>query len=443
MARYRKKSFSNTMKQGEVTVARRGNVISIYRMDRPSCASNFLRKLQAGIDEGYKSFSIRWLGELVYPEACVPIAGIIAFYKENYQIKFSYDLPKESYLKHCHFSQPIVQDAQQLKEELFPFDKLYRYSSSTQVASLSKAYIDGLSKLVECGEGVLNGLTWCISEVMDNVLLHSDAGHGFVMAQYHQEKKTLAICVYDSGIGIYNSLSKSKHKPKTASDAISLAVQEGIGDGKGQGNGLFGLYQVIAENKGSLKISSGPSSIMWKSNKEMEKSDHLRFISREFGATSVVFILKLQNTIDIQSAFSSIGGYDGFDIRIDNMITDDGVYLYDVFENSTGTATRESGELLRNDVINIIRRTKEKLVLDFQGVQTVSSSFVDEFIAKLVIRLGFLKFNHFVKLINMNDDISFLIERSLYMRIHDDWENRNSTVEQKVAKHSRPQKGDR
>ena len=170
----------------------------------------------------------------------------------------------------------------------------------------------------------------------------------------------------------------------------------------------------------------------------MEKYDHLRYISREFGATSVVFILKLQNTIDIQSAFSSIGGYDGFDIRIDNMITDDDAYLYDAFENSTGTATRESGELLRNDVINVIRRTNGKIILDFQGVQTVSSSFVDEFIAKLVIRLGFLKFNHFVKLINMNDDISFLIERSLNMRIHDDWENRNSTVEQKVAKHSRP-----
>ena len=57
-------------------------------------------------------------------------------------------------------------------------------------------------------------------------------------------------------------------------------------------------------------------------------------------------------------------------------------------------------------------------------MKTVSSSFADEFIAKMVLRLGFVQFNQLVKLVNVNEDVKFLIERSLYMRISDEWKGR-------------------
>lgn len=406
------------------TVHRDENVITIYRMNHPSCASAFLWCLKDGIKEGYTSFVIVWEGELVYPDTCVPIAGIIAFFKENYNIEFIYELKPNCYLEHCGFMEPFVKSELEISAEVYPFDKLYRYSNSMQVAALTQAFIDGLSHQAECSDGVLAGLTWCINEVMDNVLLHSEAGQGFVMAQYHQVKKTIAICVYDSGIGIYNSLRKSKHKPRTEIDAISLAIQEGVGDGKGQGNGLFGLYQVVKENKGAFSITSGKSAIMWTPQQDMKKYEHLPVLTRDFHATSIDFRLNLCNAINIQTAFSTIGGFDGFDIRIDNMIQDDDTYVYDVFSNGIGTATRESGEFLRNDVMNTLTRIKQKIILDFNGVKTVSSSFADEFIAKMVVRLGFIQFNQLVKLVNVNEDVKFLIERSLYMRISDEWKGR-------------------
>ena len=414
------------------TVRRKGNVITIYRLDHPSCVSGFLWYIKSGIKEGIHSFIIQWEGELVYPDACVPIAGIIAFFKENHSITFTYCLPKNCYLDHCGFIEPYTKTAQEIASEQNPFDKLFRYSNSAQVAALTQAIIDGLSHQTECSPGVLTGLTWCINEVMDNVLVHSNAGHGFVMAQYHQAKKTIAICVFDSGIGIYQSLKKSKHRPKTHMDAITLAIQEGVGDGKGQGNGLFGLYQVVAENKGALSITSGRASIIWKSQQEMRKYDDLPSISNEFLCTSVDFRLNLCNDINIQNAFSTIGGFDGFDIRIDNMLQDDNSYVYDVFSNSMGTATRESGAFLRNDVINTITRINQRIVLDFNGVKTVSSSFADEFIAKLVLHFGFIQFNQLVKLINVNEDVKFLIERSLYMRISEEWKGRYKSVRKKV-----------
>ena len=106
---------------------------------------------------------------------------------------------------------------------------------------------------------------------------------------------------------------------------------------------------------------------------------------------------------------------------VDYMIQDDDSIKYDIFSNSMGTATRESGEFLRNDILNILTRTNAGIILDFAGVKTVSSSFVDELIAKLVLRLGIIKFNQLIRMINMNDDVKFLCERSIYMRIYEAW----------------------
>ena len=257
---------------------------------------------------------------------------------------------------------------------------------------------------------------------MDNVLVHSGAGYGFVMVQYHQGKNAIAICVYDSGIGIYNSLRHSEHQPLAAIDAITLAVQEGVGDGLGQGNGLFGLYQIVSDNNGALTITSGPASVMWSAQKEMKKFTNLPFISKRYNATTIDYRLNLSNTINIQKAFKSIGGFDGFDVRLDYMIQDDNTMKYDVFKNSIGTATREAGSYLRNDILNTITRAQTGLILDFAGVRTVSSSFADELVAKLVLKLGLIKFNQLIRMINVNENVKFLCERSVYMRIHDEWD---------------------
>ena len=104
------------------------------------------------------------------------------------------------------------------------------------------------------------------------------------------------------------------------------------------------------------------------------------------------------------------------------MIQDDNTMKYDVFKNSIGTATREAGSYLRNDILNTITRTQTGLILDFAGVRTVSSSFADELVAKLVLKLGLIKFNQLIRMINVNENVKFLCERSVYMRIHDEWD---------------------
>ena len=411
----------NFIRKNRENITRDNNVIRINKLDHPLCVNEFLYCLFDGAERGYKDFRIFSHATAIFPNACVPIAGIIEYYKKKKEIDFNFDFNSKDYLHTCGFDiGGYYYDKDTYYQNLF--DKIFYYNSSQQVADLTQSYIDYLSKIEICAEGVLDGLTWCINEVLDNVLIHSNADCGFIMAQYHPQTKHIAVCVYDYGIGIYNSLKSSKHQPKTNSDAISLAIQEGVGDGQGQGNGLYGLYEIIQNNNGSLTITSGNASLMF-GNNELKKNDNNKFLSYDNLATIIDFQLDLSSEIDIKKAFKNIGEYDGWDARIDDMLNADDIIEYDIFNNCQGTATRKAGELLRKDICNIFSRSKSIMHLDFSNVKSVSSSFIDELIAKMVLNYGFVKFNTYFKLINMNPTVEFLCNRSVYMRVHESWSN--------------------
>lgn len=404
------------------SVTREDNNIYIHKLNRPLCVSNFIRMMYDGLLRGYEDFCIHWVGQgtPVYPNACVPIAGIIEYYRQK-GIKFHIDIATSEYLSGCNFVSPSYLSDSEICALRNPFDQVFRYDTSAQVAMFTQKCVDCISRQTVCKEGVLESLIWCINEVMDNVLLHSQSTAGYVMAQFHSQNNHIAICVSDTGIGIYNSLKPSVHHPAKALDALTLAIQEGIGDGQGQGNGLFGLYQIVQTNGGRLTLTSGPASLMLTEDLGLQKYDNLPCIDRSFQGTTVDFQLDLNRAVDIKAAFSSIGGFDGFDIRIDNMLQENNNLLYDVFENCEGTATREAGCLLRNDVINTVRRANCKICLDFSKIATVSSSFIDEFIAKMIIEMGIVNFNQIVSILGMNDTVKHLCERSIYMRIFEEW----------------------
>lgn len=407
----------------------RDDTIVIYRMDHPSCVTSFIRKVNLAIKRKKQVLTIKCECDKssIFPDACLPIAALIQNYKKLYNIEFNIIVPEGSYLKKCDFETPQHPSVDEIKQIRNPLDKIFMYTmdSDGQVANLVQSYIDCISRTTQCEDGVLSGLIWCINEVMDNVLVHSKESTGYIMAQYHRTKKNLAICVYDCGTGIYNSLYEGEHKPKSEIDALTMALQEGVGDGLGQGNGLFGLFQIVSENGGKLIIASGKSSIVLKKG-ELDKYENGAIINENHPGTIVDFQLNLSKKIDIKKALKSLDsgvGFDGFDIRIDNMWQDDNCLRYDVYEHSSGTGTRKAGEELRNDVLNIIRKEKAPIVLDFKSVHMCSSSFIDEFVAKMMLEMGVVEFTNLVKLDNMNDEVSHLCERSIFMRVHKDWQN--------------------
>lgn len=409
-------------------VERKDNAITLNRLNHPKCVSDFIYCIKDCLSLGYKEIRISSKAQRIYPNACVPVSGIIQHFI-NKDITFAFDLNETSYLNRIHFSLPLYfsSDADLDAAYTYPFDKIYKFDSSWQVAKLSQAYVDHISHLAVCECGVIDSISWCINEVMDNVLTHSASQEGYVMAQFHPSTKHVAFCVYDAGIGIYNSLKHSKHRPQSEIDALTLAIQEGVSDGKGQGNGLYGLYASVLRNKGILSLTSGGSSIMLTSTGTINKFGHVPYLSATEKSTIVDFQINLDSAFDFSTIFSSIGQYEVFDSRIDDMLRETDEFIhYNVFENSQGTGTREAGAKLRNDVINIFRRGKRVVILDFSQVQTISSSFIDEFIAKLVLHFGFVAFNKYIRIVNMNKNVALLCERSFYMRVSDEWQNRKT-----------------
>ena len=408
-------------------ITSKNNTITIHNMVNSNCVYDFMRILHNVVcSKGYSDVIIISHPDGVFPNVCVPIAGIINFYRAKYNVGFSYHIGDSDYLSSCCFDFPrnfsIDVDGDS------PLNRIFYYETSKQVADITQSLINKLSFLAECEIGVLDGLNWCINEVMDNVLVHSNTGRGYIMAQYHQQSHKIAICVYDSGIGIYSSMKDSSHKPKSEADAISLAIQEGVGDGKGQGNGLYGLYSTICHNKGTLSITSGGALLSVDTEGIINKKTTKIYLDRQRKSTLVDFQMNLDKGIDFDSVFPSMSCYDG---RLDDLYDErKECIVYDVYKESLGTATREAGDLLRNDIMNILKRTDDVIHLDFSKVQMVSSSFIDEFIAKLFLSLGFITFNNRIRIIRMNKIVQGLCQRSLYMRIHAEWETekRNNSV---------------
>lgn len=407
------------------------NVITIYKLENQFCVSDFIRAMEKALKyirrKNIASIIIKCLCSRnhIFPDACVPIAALICEYQTTFNININVDIGENSYLKSCHFNNPLNLSPEQIKKTKNPLNKIFMYSASnengSQAVALNQAFVDYMSRTVECEEGVLSGMLWCIYEVMDNVLIHSESNYGYIMAQYHKKTNRLAICIYDCGIGIYNSLIKGSIKPTSELDSIKLSITEGISDGQGQGNGLYGLSQFIKANGGRLVISTGSSTLEYKNDKLKEWSNN-PVLSKENRSTTIDFQLELSKKTDLKSALRSIGGIDDFDIRIEDMIQEDSnVLRYKIVDQTDGTSTRSSGRALRIDVLNIIKRYQSPIILDFSDILIVSSSFMDEFVAKMYIDLGSVKFNQLISIVNMNENLIHICNRAIAMRINQEW----------------------
>jgi len=240
-----------------------GNQISIRRMDHSKVVSHFIKALKHALRVGHKDITLSFDEDMtVYPTACAPLAGLIRHY-EREGVAFAYsNMPQ--YLEAAHIERPLTELRQLANISPSPLNKVWEFSNSEAVTSLVDALLGEISRVAVCENGVLEGMDWCLSEVMDNVLQHSKSKVGYLMGQIHKSTKHIAFCIFDDGQGIYNSLRTSPHRPRKPVDAITLAIKEGVTRDAtmGQGNGMWGLHNIVGANSGRLTITSGSGSYM-------------------------------------------------------------------------------------------------------------------------------------------------------------------------------------
>lgn len=344
---------------------------------------------------------------------CAPIAGIIEYHRNN-GVKIHVNCTPNSYANHVRVYDPIA--IENTDSVVSPFDKVFSFSSEEGVYKIVSMYSLALRQGDEVERGVIQSLEWCMNESIDNVLQHSMSKKGFVMAQQNRNNKTFNFCVFDSGIGIFNSLRGTKYFPTDPLSAIKLAIKERITrDEKiGQGNGLWGLTQIINETNGRLEISSGGARYRFENGLVREISSGDFNLGKNHGTTMIDFLLNYSSQIDVTRALS---GYEPLDLWLEQHEHNDSEILLDVSNESNGTGTRKSAEKMRNLVINCLKGDYTTVILDFKNVNIISSSFADELIGKLVALFGFSNFLQHITISNLNDFNASIVNRSVGQRM--------------------------
>lgn len=401
----------------KILVERERDVIYIYGLNKAKAVSQFIKALKTGIKEGYDNFYIDIQNiEGAFPNTVVPISALLEIYR-NDNIEFEYStIP--SALSVTRFDHPMLYDG--LSSHIL--NRVWKFSNSTEVSNIVDAYGIELRKEDRFPEGTISSLLWSLNEVMDNVLIHSDADVGYVMGQIHKSTKNIAFTVCDYGRGIFNSLRESSlHKPRTAIDAITLAIKEEVTrDARvGQGNGLFGLHSIINQGNGALEITSGGAAYKLSGGKTF-LNEQLPMRSSKFPGTIVDFQLNYGNNISLVNALRFRGkDYSITDLYIESFDDERGHCYYSVKDHSDGTGTRESALRIKNEVVNLIRESHNPVILDFKEVAVISSSFADELIAKLLLELGLFQFNNLIILRGLNTQEQNILQRSVIQRLVD------------------------
>lgn len=400
-----------------------GNELIFDNLANPRVVSEFIEILNKALNSYNKNLILNFKNvKGAFPNVCVPIAGII----ENLSSRGSFDFEfyyLSDYLRKISMKQPLrVHENKELaqKESL---DKVWRFDSADDIYLLINSFVDELSQVIVCEKGVLEGFEWSINEVLDNVLQHSSRSFGYVMGQVHTVTKHFVFCVYDTGQGIYNSLlSSAIHKPKDPVDALKLAVKEGVTRDKkiGQGNGLWGLHQIVSENIGILNITSN-SACYNLTNNELKTFDRIPQLPYDNGCI-VDFQLDYSKEISISKA---LGGYVPVNLKLESLEDDAGNIVIDLHNRESGVGTRKSGEKIRNELINVYNQSNKTITLDFAYINIISSSFADELIGKLVTEFGFYGFNNIFKLKNMNADVQSIVQRSVAQRMMESFNGSN------------------
>ncbi len=111
---------------------------------------------------------------------------------------------------------------------------------------------------------VLQGLSYCFYEVLDNVLTHSEKVCGTLMMRYIPEKSLIQILVADDGIGVRESLSRNPiYADLSEDEAVMRCIEDKVTDGKGMGFGLYSTARLINNAGIRLDIHSGNSVLKY------------------------------------------------------------------------------------------------------------------------------------------------------------------------------------
>ena len=300
-----------------------------------------------------------------------------------------------------------------------PLGRVLRFDNSTELSLIVNSIEESINQTARLAKGVRICFSWCLNEVMDNVLTHSSpvgSPFGYVMVQYIPSENLLKACVFDTGIGLWKSFDGSRYSPRNPEEAIRLAVEENVTSGDGQGNGLYGLRRLVGQSlSGRLHIRSDGAEYLYDPSRGIDNSRNSWNLSGFNGTTFVDFQIRCDGELSLATVFP--GSMDLVDLWTENREDETGAVRILVRDTVSGCGSRDSGKEIRTLVENLIEADGHRVVVDFDGIDICSSGFADEFLGKLLAKYDFVAFSQLVRIVNIQGVAALLINHSIAQRL--------------------------
>lgn len=282
-------------------------------------------------------------------------------------------------------------------------------------------FMDIVLRSMKIPKDIFSALEWSVHEICDNVINHSNSIiGGFAEVVTYTKNDMISFSVADAGRGILNSLREGIPTLSSDAQAIAEAIKVGVTRNKnvGQGNGLAGSLRITTQTGGSLDIISGTGRF-YTTTDDSHKTDSER--NRSFKGTIVSGVIRMNNKFSIVKAldFGNPVPYAPVDlIDMDYEMQDQNCLLLRMKNETAGFGTRNSGRQLRIKTLNLIQSKQGyPIVVDWDGIPVISSSFADEFMGKLFLELGPLSFSAIVRNKNMEPLIRALLDKAISQRL--------------------------
>ena len=154
-----------------------------------------------------------------------------------------------------------------------PITHILRNNSDRK--NLGRKISDLLNKIIKKIPNNINGVSYILAELSDNIEDHSEYSCASIMAQYFPGKREVEIIVFDDGMTIPGIFSKNNVSFKNDSEAIEKALSGEIStpklynQEKGRGYGLRTCRSLSTEDfKGEVYVFSRNGVIISKHNQE-------------------------------------------------------------------------------------------------------------------------------------------------------------------------------
>ncbi len=378
----------------------------------PSDADEFVLKCGEIVKLGHEIIRIEFRdADRVFPNARVPMAATIDHYKSK-GIKF--EISGDTH----HMNLATIANPKETSGNISQiFSQVWKFDQDS-AHKLTSWIVDAIQRETQFAKGFDEALSWCMYEIMDNVANHSEAQAGFIEVQLQKKSHRLVICIADAGVGIRKTISQKRglDAPQTDEDAITLAMRYKTTRDPSlfQGNGLWGLQQIVQKAEGNLTISSGSGQVKI-DGASSERKTGRRGIAMDASGTVIDFQIDYKNQINMEA----ILGQPPAVFLHEKFLDDNNRYVIRITSEARGYATRKSGAQMFNKTLNLLKVIPGYIVLDFIDIQIISSSFADEFIGKLVRELGFVGVNSAIRITNTTPSVTGIINQSVKRRLEE------------------------